>query len=574
MRRSRPSTLAADVGQKGTDRNAPILVRAYKKESELEIWKRGARRPIRAPQDLSRSAAGRASSARRRREGDRQVPEGFYTVTPGADEPELGLLSVASTSAIPTPRPRHGPHRRRHHGARRLLVARLLRHDRRADRRDLRRSPARPSPAASAAFQFQSYPFRMTAENMAKFRHDPNIAFWKNLKEGSDNFEVTKAEPRSLSAASATSSMRTPATRALHAWSIRPSRRRRAEDEQQVAELVAKRHAGGARGTRTAAASGVPATHGAAAGRRRGARSPCDRRGRGATRRREPPGALGASRSKSPSMRPTGSAEARSRRRAGLAASTGSAPIRAARPPPAGFRRATRLRSRSRPSAATPREADDLQEDRQACWRPAPGRAARLRKPRRRVMPHHAHVSCWLGRPCRGAATFCGLGVTLPHGLARRRPAYRRRSPYDAGAADQGRGPMRRCAALPRHDGSRGNDLPGISFACARVGAPCRKANSDVQANRPWQCLYFLPEPQGQGSLRPTWPQVAGSFGSRSSDRGRRRSLRRIAVGRPAPPTLPSPAGSHLVLAGDRVEVLGEHRRQAGSARARRGSWT
>jgi hypothetical protein len=44
--------------------------------------------------------------------------------------------------------------------------------------------------------QFQSYPFRMTAENMAKFRHDPNIGFWKNLKEGSDHFEVTKAEPR------------------------------------------------------------------------------------------------------------------------------------------------------------------------------------------------------------------------------------------------------------------------------------------------------------------------------------------------------------------------------------------
>ena len=40
-------------------------------------------------------------------------------------------------------------------------------------------------------FQFQSYPFRMTAENLAKHRADPNIAFWKNLKEGSDYFEVT-----------------------------------------------------------------------------------------------------------------------------------------------------------------------------------------------------------------------------------------------------------------------------------------------------------------------------------------------------------------------------------------------
>ena len=31
------------------------------------------------------------------------------------------------------------------------------------------------------AFQFQAYPFRMRAENFAKHRADPNIAFWRNL---------------------------------------------------------------------------------------------------------------------------------------------------------------------------------------------------------------------------------------------------------------------------------------------------------------------------------------------------------------------------------------------------------
>ena len=45
-------------------------------------------------------------------------------------------------------------------------------------------------------FQFQAYPFRMTAENLAKFRSDPNTTFWKNLKEGSDYFDVTGEEPR------------------------------------------------------------------------------------------------------------------------------------------------------------------------------------------------------------------------------------------------------------------------------------------------------------------------------------------------------------------------------------------
>jgi hypothetical protein len=46
--------------------------------------------------------------------------------------------------------------------------------------------------------QLQSYPFHMTAQNMAKFRLDPNIDFWKNLKDGSDHFEVAKTEPSVL----------------------------------------------------------------------------------------------------------------------------------------------------------------------------------------------------------------------------------------------------------------------------------------------------------------------------------------------------------------------------------------
>jgi len=42
--------------------------------------------------------------------------------------------------------------------------------------------------------QMQSFPFRMTAENMAKHRLDPNIGFWRELKKGADEFEVTKLQ--------------------------------------------------------------------------------------------------------------------------------------------------------------------------------------------------------------------------------------------------------------------------------------------------------------------------------------------------------------------------------------------
>ena len=46
------------------------------------------------------------------------------------------------------------------------------------------------------AFQLQAYPFKMTPVNMAKHRNNPNMPFWKMIKEGYDHFEVTRQEPK------------------------------------------------------------------------------------------------------------------------------------------------------------------------------------------------------------------------------------------------------------------------------------------------------------------------------------------------------------------------------------------
>jgi hypothetical protein len=45
-------------------------------------------------------------------------------------------------------------------------------------------------------FQIEAFPFRMTAANMARYRNDPNYEFWKMLKVGYDNFEITKVPPK------------------------------------------------------------------------------------------------------------------------------------------------------------------------------------------------------------------------------------------------------------------------------------------------------------------------------------------------------------------------------------------
>src|ERR1700681_1564515 len=62
-----------------------------------------------------------------------------------------------------------------------------------------------------------------------------------------------------------------------------------------------------------------------------------------------------------------------------------------------------------------------------------------------------------------------------------------------------------------------------VGTAQERLCPPYEAKPDDVSASSdanhaylPWQCLYFLPEPQGQSSLRPILPQLAGFFGSRS----------------------------------------------------------
>src|SRR3954454_13998058 len=89
--------------------------------------------------------------------------------------------------------------------------------------------------AGEQAFQIQVYPFRMTAENIAKHRLDPNIGFWRQLKEGADRFEATGEEP--VVGVSAGRYAFQPAPDPEKEALVKA---RRAEEEARVAALIAK----------------------------------------------------------------------------------------------------------------------------------------------------------------------------------------------------------------------------------------------------------------------------------------------------------------------------------------------
>jgi murein L,D-transpeptidase YafK len=189
-----PSATMALMADKGMSKSDPILIRSYKKEAEMEVWKRSSngRYALLKTYPICRWSGQLGPKVR---EGDRQAPEGFYTVTPAQMNPNSAYYLSFDTgfpNAYDRSQGRSG--------------SALMVHGSCSSRGCFAMTDqniaeiyaiARESLASGQrGFQFQSYPFRMTAKNLAQHRLDQNIAFWKNLKEGSDYFEVAKEEPR------------------------------------------------------------------------------------------------------------------------------------------------------------------------------------------------------------------------------------------------------------------------------------------------------------------------------------------------------------------------------------------
>ena len=226
-----PSATMALMADKGMSKNDPILIRSYKKEAEMEIWKRGSngRYALLKTYPICRWSGQLGPKVR---EGDRQAPEGFYTVTPAQMNPNSAYY-LSFDTGFPNAYDRSFG---RTGGA-------LMVHGSCSSRGCFAMTDqniaeiyalARESLASGQrGFQFQSYPFRMTAKNMAQHRLDQNIAFWKNLKQGSDYFEVAKEEPR-VSVAGGRYQFNVTDETVVAAVAQKGQ-----QDEQEVADLVA-----------------------------------------------------------------------------------------------------------------------------------------------------------------------------------------------------------------------------------------------------------------------------------------------------------------------------------------------
>jgi murein L,D-transpeptidase YafK len=188
------SELAAEMEKKNMPKESPILVRIFKEESELEVWKEDANGQF-ALLKTYPICRWSGELGPKVKEGDRQAPEGFYAITPGQMNPNSNYylaFNLGFPNAFDRANDRSGAFLMVH-GDCSSAGCYAMTDEQIQEIYTLGRDAFL---GGQKSFQVQAYPFHMTPTNLAKHRNNPAMAFWRNIKEGNDHFMVSRAEPK------------------------------------------------------------------------------------------------------------------------------------------------------------------------------------------------------------------------------------------------------------------------------------------------------------------------------------------------------------------------------------------
>jgi len=192
--RSVPEELVKSMKAKGMTVASPILLRIFKEENVMEVWKQNhtQRYALLNTYEICKWAG---KLGPKHQEGDRQAPEGFYHVTPALMNPNSSYhlsFNMGFPNTYDRANDRTGSFLMIH-GACSSAGCYSMTDEFIEEIYAMAREAFK---SGQKAFQIQAFPFRMTAENMAKKVGHKDFEFWKMLKEGSDHFEVTNLQPK------------------------------------------------------------------------------------------------------------------------------------------------------------------------------------------------------------------------------------------------------------------------------------------------------------------------------------------------------------------------------------------
>lgn len=184
------------LARRGLPQEAAIFIRIFKAESELEVWmsrERGTTYTLFASYPICYWSG---ELGPKLKEGDRQAPEGFYTVTLPQANPNgrrwPKALDIGFPNAFDKVNARSGSYILIHGGCASIGCFAMTN----AVHKEIRTLTVRALEAGQAYVPVHVFPFRMTQENLARFETPELRPFWRNLKDGYDVFERTHRPPR------------------------------------------------------------------------------------------------------------------------------------------------------------------------------------------------------------------------------------------------------------------------------------------------------------------------------------------------------------------------------------------
>ncbi len=190
----RLSGVRNDMMAQNLELGAPVFIRIFKEEKTLETWVKDNETNEYVPFKDYAICKYSGALGPKLREGDKQAPEGFYEV--GADQmnpwSEFHLsFNLGFPNAYDRAHRRTGSHLMVHGGCESTGCYAIT--DESMEDVYLLTEAAI---ANGHNVPVHIFPFRMTAENMARHSGSGWIFFWENLKQGYDAFEATKIPPR------------------------------------------------------------------------------------------------------------------------------------------------------------------------------------------------------------------------------------------------------------------------------------------------------------------------------------------------------------------------------------------
>ena len=186
--------LKTKMAFKGMEESSPIMIRIFKQESELEVWKEtnSGEYGLLTTFEI---CAWSGELGPKFKEGDRQAPEGFYAVNKNLMNPNSNYhlaFNLGFPNTFDRSKNRTGSHLMVHgHCSSRGCYA--------MENKPIESIYALAREALKGgqeSFQVQAFPFHMTAKNLAPHYESKHLEFWKNIKDGYDHFNITKKPPK------------------------------------------------------------------------------------------------------------------------------------------------------------------------------------------------------------------------------------------------------------------------------------------------------------------------------------------------------------------------------------------